>query len=113
MIIRRIVLFAGAAALIVGTAGLFAPVSVSPEPRTVECGSVLTPDLAAARALDDGNAANVPASGGGVVVDTNFTHLCEMNLDDRRIWAGALAAVGVVAIVTALVTGAKSKRATR
>ena len=112
MIVRRIVLFAGTVALIVGIVGLFAPVSVSPEQRTVGCGSVIAPDLSAARPLDDGNAANVPVPGGGVAVDTNFTRLCEMNLDDRRIWASTLAAVGAVAIVAALVIGAMSTRAT-
>lgn len=110
MIVRRVTLFLGIVAVIVGAVGLFAPASVSPRDRTVECGSVLSPDLSAARALDDGNAANIPVPG-GVAVDTNYTQLCRMNLEDRRIWTITLAVVGAIVAAGALVWGARSNRA--
>lgn len=104
-------MFAGVVALIVGVAGLLAPVSVSPELVKVGCGSAIAPDLSAARANDDESAANFPVPG-GVVVDTNFTRLCQLDLEDRRIWTTTLAAVGALAVVGALVLGAFSNRRT-
>ncbi|KUH99192.1 hypothetical protein [Mycobacterium sp. IS-3022] len=112
MIVLRIVLFAGVAAVIVGVVGLLAPVSASPENRTIECGSAVAPDLSAARAHDDGSAANIPVPG-GVVADTDFTRLCQMNLEDRRIWTITLAVAGLVAVAGALVLGARWKRGAR
>lgn len=112
MIIIRTVLFAGLVALIVGVVGLFAPVSASPEEQTIACGSAVAPDLSAARAHDDGSAANLPVPG-GVVADTDYTRLCEMNLEDRRIWTIALSIVGAVGVVGALVWGARAKRTAR
>lgn len=109
MIVRRIVLFAGVVALIVGTVGLLTPVSVSPERETVRCGSAIAPDLSAARANDDQSAANIPIPG-GVVIDTNFTRLCQMDLADRRIWTITLAVAGALAVLGALVLGALSSR---
>jgi hypothetical protein len=113
VIVRRIALFAGVVALLIGVVGLLAPVSVSPEREpSVGCGSALAPDLSAARANDDESAANFPVPG-GVVVDTNFTRLCRMDLEDRRIWTITLAAVGALAVVGGLVLGAFSNRRTR
>lgn len=109
MIVRRIVLFAGFVAVLVGVVGLLAPVSVSPEERTIGCGSAVAPDLTAARAHDDGSAVNIPVPG-GVLDDTNFTRLCQMNLDDRRIWTVTLTIVGAVAVAGALVVGARVRR---
>lgn len=97
MLIRRILGFAGVIAVIIGVVGLFAPVSVSPNLLVVECGSAVSPDLSAARANDDGSPANVPIPG-GVLVDTNYTELCRMDLEDRRIWTITLAAVGALTI---------------
>lgn len=76
MIIRRVVLFAGAVALIVGAVGLLTPVSASGGLGAVKCGSAVAPDLAAARAEDDGNPANIRVDG-ELVVDTNDTRLCQ------------------------------------
>lgn len=112
MIVLRIVLFVGVVAAIVGVAGLFTPVSASPENRVIECGSAVAPDLSAARAHDDGSAANIPVPG-GVVADTDFRRLCQMNLEDRRIWTITLAVAGVVVAAGALVLGARWKRAKR
>jgi hypothetical protein len=95
-------LFLGAVALIVGIVGLLAPVSVSAEGEIVRCGSAVAPDLSDARAHDDGNAANVPVLD-VVLVDTNFTRLCQKDLEDRRLWTISLAVVGALAIPGALV----------
>lgn len=109
---RRILIFAGVVALIVGAVGLLAPVSVSPEREpSVGCGSAIAPDMSAARANDDQSAANIPVPG-GVVIDTNFTRLCQMDLADRRIWTITLAVAGVLAVVGALALGAFSNRRT-
>lgn len=112
MILRRTVLFAGVVALIVAVVGLLVPVSVSPEGATVGCGSAVAPDLSTARANDDRSAANMPILG-EVVVDTNYTRLCQMDLDDRRIWTITLAAAGFLAVVGALALGALSNRRSR
>ncbi|MBE1552138.1 hypothetical protein GGC64_006225 [Mycobacterium sp. OAS707] len=68
----------------------------------MDCGTAVAPDLSAARAHDDGNAANVPV-GDVVVVDTDFTRLCRMELEDRRLWTIPLAAAGVLAAAAAAV----------
>lgn len=109
---RRIVLFAGIVALLVGIVGLFAPVSASPGNQTVACGSAVVPDLSAARAQDDGSPANIPVPG-GVVADTDYTRLCRMNVEDRRIWTIALSAVGVIVAAGALVWGFRANKMKR
>lgn len=109
MFVRPIVLFVGVAALMVGVVGLLIPVSVSPEVESVGCGSAIAPDLSAARANDDQSAANIPARG-EVVVDTNYTRLCQLDLADRRIWTITLAAAGAIAIAGTLVLRALAGR---
>jgi hypothetical protein len=107
-------LFSGAVALIVGIAGLLTPVSVSPEDKTVSCGTAVAPDLSEARANDDRSAANVPILGeveAEVVADINYTRLCQMDIEDRRIWTISLAGVGAFAVATTLGLRAWWKRA--
>jgi hypothetical protein len=113
MILRRIALFVGVVVLIVGVVGLLTPVSVSParEP-TVSCGSAIAPDLSAARAHDDRSAANIPVLD-EVVIDTDYIRLCQMELENRRIWTISVAVAGALAIVGALALGALSNRASR
>jgi hypothetical protein len=108
MPIRRIIGFAGALAILVGTAGLLTPVSVSPELQTVRCGSAASPDMSAARANDDGSDANIPVTG-GVVTDVNYTELCRMEIEDRRVWTITLAALGVLAVVATVTHGAMAR----
>lgn len=105
---RLIAVFVGVVMLIAGGVGLFAPVSVSPNLRTVDCGNAISPDLSDARALDDGSAGNVPVDG-GVVVDTNYTELCRMELDDRRILAITVVAGGVFVLAVGLAVAALSR----
>lgn len=104
MTVRRIILFAGAVALIVGVAGLLTPVSVSPAYRTVGCGTAVAADLTEARANDDGSAANVPVDG-EVLADIDYTRLCQMELTDRRMWTIPLAVMGVLAIGGSFIGG--------
>lgn len=100
MLLRRVILFIGAIALVVGVVGLLTPVSVSPEQQTVRCGSAVAPDLSDARAEDDRSPANVPVLG-EVVVDTNYTRLCRKDLTDRRLWTITLAVAGGLAAAAA------------
>jgi hypothetical protein len=110
---RRLILFLGlflgGIGVIVGVVGMLSPVSVSPEQQIVKCGSAIAPDLSAARAEDDRSPANVPILG-EVVADTNYTRLCHMELDDRRIGTISLAAFSATAIIATLVFGAFSRR---
>lgn len=105
---RLIAVFVGVVMLIAGAIGLFAPVSVSPELRTVDCGTAISPDLSDARALDDGSAANIPVPD-GVLVDINYTELCRMQLQDRRILAITVLASGVFVLVVGAGVAALSR----
>ncbi|MFB1296580.1 hypothetical protein ACAG24_013770 [Mycobacterium sp. pW049] len=96
-------------ALLVGVVGLFAPVSAAANGTVIACGSAVAPDLSAARANDDASPANVPVLG-EVVSDANFTRLCDMNLEDRRLWASTCAGLGLIAAAGAAVTGLMSRR---
>ncbi|MCV7058327.1 Uncharacterised protein [Mycolicibacterium gilvum] len=100
----------GIVALLVGIVGLIAPVSVSAEGKVVGCGSVIAPDLSAARANDDAGAANTPVPG-GLVNDANFTRLCDMDLEDRRLWTITSGALGALIIAAAVAHGITSRRA--
>lgn len=108
MALRRIIGLAGALAILVGTAGLLTPVSVSPELQKVRCGSAAFPDMSAAKANDDGSDANIPVSG-GVVTDVNYTELCRMDIEDRRVWTITLAALGVLAVAASVTHGAMER----
>lgn len=98
MKLRLVIMGLGAVALLVGIVGLLAPVSVSAEGKTIGCGSVITPDLSAARANDDSSAANALVLG-DVVSDANFTRLCDMNLEDRMLWTATLASLGALTVI--------------
>ena len=112
MIVKRLAVMMGLVALLVGVVGLLTPVSVSPERQVLDCGSALAPDLSAAEALDDGNAANIPTDG-GLIVDVDYTELCRAQLHDRRVWTVSLgvAGLGVIAVVALL--GVRSRRGDR
>jgi hypothetical protein len=110
MMVRLLIAFAGFVAVLVGIGGLMVPASVSPDLAVVSCGSVIAPDLSEARSHDDGLAANVPASG-DLIADTNYTRLCEMELEDRRLGSIPLVIAGVLAMGLAAATGALSRRA--
>ncbi|PRC50251.1 hypothetical protein C6A85_70445, partial [Mycobacterium sp. ITM-2017-0098] len=38
---------------------------------------------------------------GDLVSDANFTRLCDMNLEDRRLWTISLGALGALAVIAA------------
>ncbi len=111
MKLRLMIAGLGAVALLVGIVGLFAPVSVFAEGEVIRCGSVTAPDLSAARANDDASAANALVLG-DLVSDANFTRLCDMNLEDRRLWTISLGALGGLAVIAAAAQGVMSRRAT-
>lgn len=99
----------GVVALMVGGIGLLTPVSISPEEQTVHCGSAISPDLSAARSKDDGSDANTPILD-VVVVDIDYTRLCQKDLQDRRQWTISLAVFGALAIAGSLVYRVRTKR---
>lgn len=109
--VRWIAIFVGVVALLVGLLGLITPVSVSPFQQSVSCGSVVAPDLSEARSLDDSNAANVPVDG-EIVVDVNYTHLCRMELEDRRLWTITVAVLGALMVSAAGVQRVLTSRRT-
>lgn len=109
MKLRLIIVGLGALALLVGVVGLFAPVSVSAEGKTIGCGSVVTPDLSAARANDDASAANALVLG-DLVSDADVTRLCDMNLEDRLQWTVTLVSLGALTVVAAAAQGIVSRR---
>lgn len=106
---RFTVLLAAVVAVLVGVVGLAAPVSVSPALVVVECGSALSPDLSAARALDDGDAANTPTAE-GVLVDVNYTDLCRMDLEDRRLWTSPVILAGLLTLTVLAVARVRARR---
>lgn len=108
----RWMIFGGVIAVLVGMVGLVAPVSVSPALPVVNCGSAAFPNLADARALDDGDASNVVV-GEEVLVDTDYTRLCRMDLEDRRLWTVTLVGVGVLIAATGALGGALMRRSRR
>jgi len=90
MIIRRVAAFLGAIAVLTGVVGLVAPVSVDPGLSIVGCGSVINPDLSVARARDSGH--------GPSNAEPQYTELCRMDLEDRRLWTLTLIAAGGLAL---------------
>ena len=107
--VRLITASVGLVALLVGVLGLLTPVSVSPDLEVVSCGTAIAPDLSEARSQDDASAANVPI-GDEVVTDTNYTRLCGMEIEDRRLWTIALAGVGALAVSAVGVQGLMASR---
>ncbi|OOK69107.1 hypothetical protein BZL30_7003 [Mycobacterium kansasii] len=51
--------------------------------------------------------------GGKVVADINYTRLCQMEIEDRRIWTISLATAGALAVIMAVALTAWFKRAPR
>lgn len=95
----RIIVFSGIVVIgivgaLVGAVGLLAPVSVDPDIAVIGCGTAVSPDLSAAQARDDGSAANIPIDD-GILVEPDYTQLCRMELEDRRLWASTLAGAGL------------------
>jgi hypothetical protein len=109
---RLTILLAAAVAVLVGAVGLLAPVSLSPGLPVVSCGSAVSPDLSAARSLDDGNAANIPVPG-GVAVDVSYAELCRMDLEDRRLWTLPLIGAGILAAALTAIASAQTRRRRR
>lgn len=90
---RTVVIFIGAVTLIVGVIGLLAPVSVSPDLRTVDCGSAVSPELPEALTRGDGDAAR---SG----PEADYSELCSMDLHDRRVLAVTTSLAGLVLLAS-------------
>ncbi|WP_422746365.1 hypothetical protein ACN27E_02065 [Mycobacterium sp. WMMD1722] len=109
MVIGKVIAAVGAIAVLTGIVGLLSPVSVDPHLAVVECGSVVNPDLSAARAHDDGVPVNAPV-GGEVVVDADYTELCSMELEDRALWTLTLVVAGGLAVAGSIAYGLVTRR---
>ncbi|MDO0977052.1 hypothetical protein [Mycolicibacterium frederiksbergense] len=109
MKVRPVIVAAGLVALLVGFVGLVSPVSVSAGESVVGCGSALAPDLSAARAHDDAGVSNDRVSGERVI-DTDYTRLCGMDLEDRRLWTITLGGVGALVLAAVATQTVWSRR---
>lgn len=115
MLVRWIVVFIGAVALVTGVAGLLTPVSAGP--GNVGCGIAVAPDLSSARVATERGGQNrpsppsVPETPGfaephdDIIVNTDYVDLCRKELTDRRIWTITLAAVGAAAALAGALVG--------
>jgi hypothetical protein len=102
MSLRRVILLAGAVALIAGVIALLVPVSVSGEDgQSVGCGNAVATDLSAARDANSKNLANVPILN-QIVPSTDYVAECQEAVSSRRAWSIPLAVVGALAIAGAL-----------
>jgi hypothetical protein len=105
MSLQRVILLAGAVALIAGVIALLVPVSVSGEDgQSVGCGNGVAADLSEARAANDRNLADVPILN-QIVASTDYVAECQGAVSSRRAWSIPLAVVGALAIVGSLVMG--------
>ncbi|MGW0161899.1 hypothetical protein ACWDUN_21570 [Mycobacterium sp. NPDC003323] len=99
----------GVGAVLVGLVGLVTPVSVSPALAVVNCGSAAFPDLSEARNFETRDVVDLPV-GDYIPADADYTELCRMDLEDRRLWTLALTGVGVLAGVSSLAVMAMRRR---
>ncbi len=109
-LVRSIVMFAGAVAVVVGVVGLFTVVSVSPNQNNVLCGSAVAPDLSQARAETGRGYPATPPAADVKVAHSDYVALCRGELTDRRIWTITVAGIGVLSIAGALTLGAVMRR---
>ncbi len=110
MSIRRLVLLAGAIALVAGVIGLLVPVSVpGPDNNSIGCGNAVASDLSQARSANSKTVANIPVLN-DIVPHDDYVAACQSALSQRRSWSIPLAAVGAVVAVGALVVGGRAGR---
>ena len=96
---RRVVMIAGVALLLVGVIALLMPVSVSGPDASIGCGNGIAADMSEARDADSGNLANLPVLN-EIVPHTDYVAECESALSSRRSWAIPVAVVGLVVLAS-------------
>ncbi|MGE0220598.1 aminopeptidase [Mycolicibacterium sp.] len=109
MNIRRLLLIAGAAVLLVGVIALLMPVSVPGQDGSIGCGNGIAADLSQAREADNNNLANLPVLN-EIVPHRDMVAECESALSARRSWAIPVAVVGLVVLAGSFFVGGRTGR---
>ncbi len=109
MNLRRLMLIAGAAVLLVGVIALLMPVSVPGPDASIGCGNGIAADLSQAREVDSGNLANLPVLN-ELIPHKDFVPACESAVSSRRSWAIPVAVVGLVLLAGSFFVGGRTGR---
>jgi hypothetical protein len=110
MNLRRLVLLAGAAVVIVGVIGLFTGVSVAgPDGQKIGCGNAVAADDSSAAKADSANPVNLPILN-ELVPHTDYVTQCHSAVSERRTWSIPVTIVGLVVIAGAFFVGGRTGR---
>ena len=109
MNLRRLIMIAGAALLLVGVIALLMPVSVPGPDASIGCGNGIAADLEQARDADSGNLANLPVLN-QIIPHTDYVAECESALSSRRSWSIPIAVVGLAMLAGSFFVGGRTGR---
>jgi hypothetical protein len=105
---QRLILLAGAVALIIGVIGLLVPVSVpGPDTGSIGCGNGVVMDLSAAREANNNNLANLPVLN-QIIPHSDYVAQCQSAVSGRRAWTIPVAVVGLVVIAGSFFVGGRA-----
>jgi hypothetical protein len=108
MNLQRLVLLAGAVALIIGVIGLLVGVSVpGPDNGSIGCGNGVAADLSAAREANNNNPANLPVLN-QIIPHSDYAAQCQSAVSGRRAWTIPVAVVGLVVIAGSFFVGGRA-----
>jgi hypothetical protein len=104
----RLLLLAGAIAVVAGLIGLLVPVSIpGPDGGSIGCGNAVVVDLSNAKAVDDRNLANLPVLN-QVIPHTDYVPACQSAVSSRRAWTIPVTIIGVVVIAGSFFVGGRA-----
>jgi hypothetical protein len=110
MNLQRLILLAGAVALIIGVIGLLVGVSVpGPDNGGIGCGNGVATDLSAAREANNNNPANLPVLN-QIIPHSDYVAQCQSAVSGRRAWTIPVTVVGLVAIAGSFFVGGRAGR---
>lgn len=109
MNVRRMIMLAGAALLLVGVIAMLMPVSVPGPDGKIGCGNGIAADLSQAREVDENNLANLPVVN-QLIESKDFVPECESAVASRRTWAIPLAVLGAVGLGASFFVGGRAGR---
>jgi hypothetical protein len=108
MNLQRLILLAGAVALIIGVIGLLVGVSVpGPDNGAIGCGNGVATDLSAAREANNNNPANLPVLD-QIIPHSDYVAQCQSAVSGRRAWTIPVAVVGLVVIAGSFFVGGRA-----
>ncbi|PXX13033.1 aminopeptidase [Mycolicibacterium moriokaense] len=108
MNLQRLILLAGAVALIIGVIGLLVGVSVpGPDNSSIGCGNGVAADLSAAREANNSNPANLPVLN-QIIPHSDYAAQCQSAVSGRRAWTVPVAVVGLVVIAGSFFVGGRA-----